>query len=139
MKLPHFHLRLLMVILAGLAVVMGLGIRSARLRERSQYHNRLATDYTVRAGLIIQCAGGDGTDEVLMTIELTPGGGATFRPVSPEAERILQVNEMKRAARQRAYEELAAYHTRCAHEFARAAWRPWLSVSVYPAPVEPEE
>jgi hypothetical protein len=88
MKILRVEVRALMAMVAGLAIMMGLGIRSARLQELSVYHYRLASDYSARSTLIDKC--GNGADELLMTIYQLPGGGVTLRLVSPEAERILQ-------------------------------------------------
>ncbi|MFI5456356.1 MAG: hypothetical protein ACHRXM_12985 [Isosphaerales bacterium] len=135
MKLPCFRLRSLMMTVAGLAVVVGLGLRSARLRELAKYHHDRKLHYSVLALILGRCGSFDGLDE-LCTIELTPEG-ASVRPASPEAEQILKLRARERAVQKRALEDLAAYHARCAHRVERAASRPWLSVSIDPPPPEP--
>jgi len=132
-RMPRFHLRSVMMIVAGLAVVMGLGVRSAHFRERSQYHRDLARSYRLLAWLLYQC----GTDK-LLTLELKPGGGAILRRISPEAERKLNELANRKAVRKAALERLGAYHDRYARSYEGAALRPWTIVTVDPPPPEPE-
>jgi hypothetical protein len=126
-----------MTIVAVLAVVMCLGVQSLRFRARSKYHDDLATSYAVRAFLLFECGSGDGTDE-LLTVERKPGGGAILRPVSSEAERMLNELANRKAVRKAAWQRLEAYHDRYARKFEGAVLRPWTIVTIDPPPPEPE-
>jgi hypothetical protein len=137
MRLRRCRLRSLMMTMAGITVLLGLGIRSAHLRERAKYHHDLDLFHSVLADLTTgHCGNVAGTDE-LLTIELT-AEGASLRPASAEAEKILKSLATQRAAGKRLNENLSAYHARCAHRFEQAALIPWLPVSIDPPPPEPE-
>jgi hypothetical protein len=108
-------------------------LRSVFLIERAKAHHHRELYYSLLAGLIGRCGTADDLDE-LLTIELTPAG-ASVRPKSVEAERILNLRRADLAVKKRQFAELSACHARCALRLERAARRPWLSVSLGPPPV----
>jgi hypothetical protein len=117
-----------MIAVAGIAIALGLVLRSGRLLERAKEHHRLELIHSVLADLVGRCGTADGTDD-LLTIELTPGG-ALVRPKDADAERTLKLHAAQVAVRKRENHELGAYHARCARQLERAAWRLWRSVSL---------
>jgi hypothetical protein len=136
MRLPRYRLRTPMVILAGMALVMGLGLRAFRLRERSRFHHDRESFFRLLS-TPNRCATGDFQDGLLKVVD-GPDGFSEVRPASPRAESILKEREVRRAARKRAFAALQAYHKRRARAFERAWLLPWASVPFDPPPSEPE-
>jgi hypothetical protein len=130
-----FRVRSLMIAVAGIAIALGLGLRSVKLLERAKEHHRSELVHSAVAALGGRCGIGDDLDE-LLTFELTPAG-ALIRPKSPDAERALKLRAAQIAVRKREHEELSAYHARCARQLEHAAWRPWLSVFLAAPPIDP--
>src|SRR5262245_37419449 len=104
MRRPRFRLRSLMMAVAAVAVLTGLGVRADRLRQRARYHREQERYYGFLAFMMdYRCATMERTEE-LLAVEETPGGGLSIRPASPEAERLLEararlVDERKKAFR----------------------------------------
>ena len=131
MSLSRFRLRSITIVVAVLALLMGFGIRSARLRNRAYFHYQQKLVHSSLAALSGRC----GLDEDLITVELTPDG-ASIRSASPQADQTLKLRDARRAARKKVDEKLSAYHALCARRFRHAAFRPWLAVSIDPPPIE---
>jgi hypothetical protein len=138
MRLPtQFRLRSLLAAIAVVAVVFSLGVRSARFGGLAQYHRGQEQFCSTVAFLTGHCGTGDGTDDLVTLVE-KPGGRWEVRPVSAEAERLLEELGRRRSERKRAYERLAGYHARRVRLYRRAVALPWLSVPAESPPPPPE-
>ena len=123
MRLPtQCRLRSLLAATAGVAVVFGLGIRSARFGRIGEYHQGQEQFYSVVAYLAKPCGTGDGTADLLTVVE-KPGGGLEVRAVSSEAVRLLEERGRRQSDRKRVYEHRRA--TTCGErDYRRAAALP---------------
>ena len=138
MRLPtQCRLRSLLAATAGVAVVVGLGVRSGRFGRLAEYHQGQEQLYSLAALLANHCGTGDGTDDLVTFVE-KPGGGWEIHPVWTEAERRLEQLGRRRSECKRAYERLAGYHARRARLYRHAAAFPWLSVPAESTPPLPE-
>jgi hypothetical protein len=138
MRLPtQFRLRSFLAALSGVAVVFSLGVRSAQFVGLAQYHRGQEQLCSAVALLTGHCGTGNGTDDLVTVVE-KPGGGWEVRPVSTEAERLLEELGRRRSECKRAYERLADYHARRARLYHRAVALPWLSVPAESPPPLPE-
>jgi hypothetical protein len=138
MRLPtRCRLRSLLAATAVVAVLLGLGVRSARFGGLAEYHQRQEQFSSFVALLQGRCGTGDGTADLLTVVE-KPGRGWEVLAVSTEAGRLLEELGRRRSDCRRAYERLAGYHARRARLYRRAASRPWLSVTAESPPPLPE-
>jgi hypothetical protein len=96
------RLRSLLTATAGVAVVFGLGVRSARFGGLAEYHQGQEQSCSLVALLANHCGTGDSTADLLTVVE-KPGGGLEVRAVSTEAERLLEELGRRQPDRKRAY------------------------------------
>lgn len=132
MRRLRFGLSTAMALMAMAGLAMGLGLRSSQLYERARFHRDRASHFRLLS-IPNHCANLD-----LLKIVKGPDWFDEAAPASPIAALILEERARKRAERHQSYKALHAYHSGRASEFERAAWLPWVHVTSYPPPPEPE-
>lgn len=137
MPVPRFRIKALMIAVTAVGLALGLQQHWARFQARAKYHSDREEFYSAVAFLSTHRDCGTGIDETLTTLVRRPDGSWEVRPVSAEAEKILQERAAARAARAEQYERLAAYHGRLSREYAHSSTRPWIVVRDDGAPAEP--
>lgn len=70
----QYRLRSLLAAIAGVAVVLGLGVRWSRMSGLAHRHQQQEQIFSTLALLVSHCGYGDGTHD-LLTVVKTPGGG----------------------------------------------------------------
>jgi len=134
MPVPRVRIKTLMIAVAAVGLALGLEQRWARSQARAKYHSGQEMFYSF---LSKHRGWGTGVDEDLTTLVRSPDGLWELRPVSAEAEKILQERTARRAARIEWLERLAAYHGRLSREYAHCSTRPWIVVREDGPPAEP--
>ncbi len=124
-----------MMIVAAIALVMGLGIRAARLLGLAHDHHRHASAYR-DAAMFGSFRTRDHPGPIYIIDELKPGE-VVIRLYPPSTARIIKSRAVHRVTPRERASRVAAYHDRRAEELGRSAFCFFLPVSNEAPPPEP--